>query len=312
MTVLVTGASGFLGRALCSNLSKSGCAVRPAGRMLAAGNSAEVAVGDIGPDTDWTAALANVHCVIHCAARVHVMNVLAFDPLEAFRKVNTAGTLNLARQASAAGVKRFVFVSTVKVNGEVTITGRPFRADDVPMPLDPYGISKLEAEKGLRELEAQTGIEVVIVRPPLIYGPNVGANFAHMMRWVARGVPLPLGAVHNARSLVNLDNLVDLLITCLKHPAAAGQTFLVSDGEDVSTSELLRRTAQAMGRKAFLVSIPAFLLERGALLLGIRSVAERLCGTLQVDIEKTRYVLGWNPPFTMAQGLKKVVEAMKL
>jgi UDP-glucose 4-epimerase len=197
------------------------------------------------------------------------------------------------------------------VNGEATLLGRPFTADAVPAPLDSYGISKLEAEQGLRELEAKTDMEIVIVRPTLVYGPGVKANFASMMRWVARGVPLPLGAIHNARSMVTLDNLVDLLVICLKHPAAAGQTFLVSDGEDVSTSELLRRTAQAMGRKAFLLPIPIFMLESWAALLGKRALAQRLCGSLQVDIEKTRCLLGWSPPLTLNQGLKKAVEGMK-
>jgi nucleoside-diphosphate-sugar epimerase len=177
--------------------------------------------------------------------------------------------------------------------------------------LDPYGVSKLEAEQGLRLIEALTGMEVVIVRPPLVYAPGVKANFAAMMRWVARGIPLPLGAIHNARSLVALDNLVDLLVTCLNHPAAAGQVFLVSDGEDVSTTELLRRTANAMGKKAFLLPVPALVLEWGAAMLGKRDVAQRLCGTLQVDITKTRHLLGWNPPLPLDQGLKKAVEGMK-
>ena len=235
----------------------------------------------------------------------------ASDPREAYRQVNVSGTLNLAHQAANAGVSRFVFVSSIKVNGEATLPGHPFSADDEPAPLDPYGVSKLEAEQGLREIESHTGMEVVIVRPPLIYGPGVKANFASMMRWVARGMPLPLGAIHNARSMVALDNLVDLLATCLKHPAAVGQTFLVSDGEDVSTTELLRRTSQAMGKKAFLLPVPASVLELGATLLGKPAVAQRLCGSLQVDIDKTRHLLGWNPPLTLDQGLKKAVEGMK-
>jgi len=235
----------------------------------------------------------------------------ATDPLQAYREVNVKGTLNLASQAAQAGVRRFVFVSSIKVNGEATQPGQPFTADDVPSPLDPYGVSKLEAERGLREIEAETGMEVVIVRPPLVYGPSVKANFAAMMRWVARGIPLPLGAIHNARSMVALDNLVDLLVACLKHPAAAGQTFLVSDGQDVSTTELLRRTAQAMGKKALLLPVPASMLELGATLLGKRAVAQRLCGSLQLDIAKTRRLLGWNPPLTLDQGLKKAVEGMK-
>lgn len=271
----------------------------------------QVRVGDLLPTTDWGLALQGVDAVVHCAARVHVMQDDATAPLQAYREVNVNGTLNLARQAARGGVRRFVFVSSIKVNGEATQLGRPFTADQVPLPLDPYGVSKLEAEQGLHDIEAQTGMEVVIVRPPLVYGPGVKANFATMMRWVTRGIPLPLGAIHNARSMVALDNLVDFLVTCIKHPAAAGQTFLVSDGEDVSTTELLRRTAQAMGKKTLLLPVPASVLELGATLLGKRAVAQRLCGSLQVDITKTRRVLGWTPPLTLDQGLKKAVEGMK-
>jgi UDP-glucose 4-epimerase len=270
----------------------------------------QVQVGDLLPTTDWSTALNGVEAVVHCAARVHVMQDDATDPLQVYREVNVNGTLNLARQAAQAGVRRFVFVSSIKVNGESSLPGQPFTADDVPSPLDHYAVSKLEAEQGLRDIETQMGIEVVIVRPPLVYGPGVKANFAAMMRWVSLGIPLPLGAIHNARSIVALGNLVDLLVTCLQHPAAAGQTFLVSDGEDVSTSELLRRTTHAMGKRAFLLPVPAFVLESGAALLGKRAVAQRLCGSLQVDIDKTRRLLGWTPPLTLNEGLKKAVEGM--
>ena len=268
----------------------------------------QVQVGDLLPTTDWGLALQGVDEVVHCAARVHVMQDDATDQLQAYREVNVYGTLNLARQAAQAGVRRFVFVSSIKVNGEATQPGQSFTADDVPAPLDPYGVSKLEAEQGLRRIEAQTGMGVVIVRPPLVYGIGVKANFAALMRWVARGIPLPLGAIYNSRSMVALDNLVDLLVSCVKHPAAAGQTFLVSDGEDVSTSELLRRTAQAMGKKAFLLPIPAFVLELGAALLGKRAVVQRLCGSLQLDINKTRQLLRWNPPVSVDEGLRRAAE----
>lgn len=271
----------------------------------------QVQVGDLLPSADWGTALKGIDAVVHCAARVHVMQDDVTDPLQAYREVNVSGTLNLARQAARAGVRRFVFVSSIKVNGEATHPDQPFTADEVLAPLDPYGVSKLEAEQGLREIEEQTSMEVVIVRPPLVYGPGVKANFASMMRWVSRGIPLPFGAVHNVRSIVALDNLVDLLVTCLKHPAAAGQTFLVSDGEDVSTTELLRRTAQAMGKTGCLLSVPAPVLELVAAILGKRAVAQRLCGSLQVDIEKTRRLLGWTPLLTLDEGLKKAVKGMK-
>jgi UDP-glucose 4-epimerase len=257
------------------------------------------------PSTDWTAALDGVSAVIHCAARVHVMADTAADPLEEFRHVNVQGTLNLARQAAAAGVRRFVFVSSIKVNGEATQPGAPFTADDAPAPLDAYGVSKMEAEQGLRELAAQTGMEVIIIRPPLVYGPGVKANFAAKMRWLQRGVPLPLGAIHNQRSLVALDNLVDLIVTCLTHPAAANQTFLVSDGEDVSTSELLRRMGQALDRPARLLPVPQSWLKLAAAMVGKSDVAQRLCGSLQVDISKTRQLLSWTPPLSLDQGLKR-------
>jgi len=317
MKVLVSGATGFVGGAMVRRLvADHACkgvvaAVRRKVESQPEGGR-QVQVGDLLPTTDWGLALQGIDAVVHCAARVHVMHDDAMDPLQVYREVNVNGTLNLALQAAQAGIGRFVFVSSIKVNGEATRLGRPFTADDVPSPLDPYGVSKLEAEQGLRDIEAQTGMEVVIVRPPLVYGPGVKANFAYMMRWVARGIPLPLGAIHNARSMVALDNLVDLLVACLQNPAAAGHTFLVSDGQDVSTTELLRRTAQAMGKKAFLLSVPAFVLELGATLLGKRAVAQRLCGSLQVDIDKTRHLLGWNPPLTLDQGLKKAVEGMKL
>ncbi len=315
--ILVTGATGFVGRALVRRLNddRTFSGVIAAVRQRAAASWPEgitlLRVGDLLPTTDWSAAVKSVDALVHCAARVHVMQDYANDPLEAYRLVNVEGTLNLARQAAAAGVRRFVFVSSIKVNGEASQPGQPFTADDVASPLDPYGVSKLEAEQGLRDIEAQTGMEVVIVRPPLVYGPGVKANFASMMRWVSRGMPLPLGAIYNARSMVALDNLVDLLVICLKHPAAAGQTFLVSDGEDVSTTELLRRTAHAMGNEALLLPIPTFVLESLAAMLGKRALAQRLCGSLQVDIEKTSRLLNWNPPLTLDQGLKKAVEGMR-
>lgn len=314
--VLVTGANGFIGLALIKRLSSddklSGVVAAVRRNVKTLPEMVQVVqVGDLMPSTDWSAALNGIDAVVHCAARVHVMQDAATDPLQAYREVNVYGTLNLANQAAQAGVRRFVFVSSIKVNGEASQPGQRFSADDMPSPLDPYGVSKLEAEQGLREIESKTALEVVIVRPPLVYGPGVKANFASMMRLVARDIPLPLGAIHNARSLVALDNLVDLLVTCLKHPAAAGQTFLVSDGEDVSTTELFRRTARAMSKKALLLPVPASVLELGATLLGKRDLAQRLCGSLQLDMTKTCCLLGWIPPLTLDEGLRKAVESMQ-
>ena len=314
--ILVTGATGFVGKAIVQRLLAEdesqwvAVAVRREDPKLSERVLQHV-TGDLESSTDCSAALGGISAVVHCAARVHVMADTVTNPLDEFRRVNVQGTLNLARQAAAAGVRRFVFFSSIKVNGEATQLGCPFTADDAPAPLDAYGVSKMEAEQGLRELAAQTGMEVVIIRPPLVYGSGVKANFAAMMRWLQRGVPLPLGAIHNQRSLVALDNLVDLIVTCLTHPAAANQTFLVSDGGDVSTTELLRRMGQAMGHPARLIPVPASWLKLAATMLGKREMAQRLCGSLQVDIEKTRRLLGWTPPISLDEGLKKAAEGLR-
>lgn len=309
--ILITGATGFVGRALCARLCDLE-AIRIAVRQIPAGNwleGVDVVQASLSPDQDWTGAMPGVTVVIHCAARVHVMNDNALDPLAEFRRVNVEGTLRLARQAAKAGVRRFVFLSSIKVNGEHSQPGRPFSADQLASPADPYGISKYEAETGLRALSLETGMEVVIIRPPLVYGPGVKANFLAMMQWLWRGIPLPLGGVTgNRRSLVYLDNLVDLIATCIVHPAAANQTFLVSDDEDLSSAALLGRTAAALGRPARLIPVPAGLIEIGAKLIGRPGIAQRLCGSLQVDISKTKQLLGWTPPFGVDEGLRRTAE----
>lgn len=310
--VLLTGASGFVGRAVLDRLRQdsqfeSVIAVRKA--WLEVPEKVRlVEVSSIDAFTDWKEAVAGCAVVIHCAARVHVMSDTSADPLAAFRKVNVEGTLQLARQAAEAGVKRFVFVSSIKVNGEATALGAPYTADAEPAPADPYGISKMEAEQALRLLAAQTGMDVVIIRPTLVYGPGVKANFLSMMRWLDKGVPLPFGAIHNQRSFVALDNLVDLIVTCVEHPSAANETFLVSDGEDLSTTQLLRRMATALGVPARLLPFPAWLLESGASLLGRKALSQRLCGSLQVDISKTQKLLGWIPPVNVDQALSQVAQ----
>lgn len=310
--ILLTGSSGFVGKELLKRLAEEHKDLVLAMRkpQLSSSMGAEVRlIPDIAADTDWTESLSGVEAVIHSAARVHVMNDVAPDPLAEFREVNVEGTLSLARQAAQAGVKRFIFISSIKVNGEGTATGHPYTAFDTAAPQDPYGISKFEAEEGLKVLAADTGMEVVIIRPVLVYGPGVKANFQSMMNWMNKGVPLPLGAINNKRSMVALDNLVDLIVTCVDHPAAANQTFLVSDGEDLSTTELLKRTARALGKAPRLLPVPAGLLELGASVLGRRAVAQRLCGSLQVDIRHTCETLGWQPPVSVDDALKKTADA---
>jgi nucleoside-diphosphate-sugar epimerase len=310
MRVLVTGANGFVGSALISALvKKTGITVIAATRKSQIKFPKDVVasfIDSIEESQDWTAALDKVEVVIHCAARVHVIKNQSEDEIGEFHRINVLGTINLARQAARARVKRFIFLSSVKVNGELTQFGAIFFADQIPHPKDPYGISKMDAENALRLLGIETSMEMVIVRPPLVYGPGVKANFLSMMNWLQKGIPLPLGGVtKNRRSFVFLGNLVDMLITCINHPAAANQTFLVSDGEDLSTAELLARMALALGRPSKLIPLPAALVILGAKLVGRVGVAHRLCGSLQVDIEKTKNMLGWLPPVSLDEGLSQ-------
>lgn len=301
--VLVTGANGFVGRAMCQQLAARGVSFVPVTRREDQAAPGALVVGELAGDTDWSAALAGVDVVVHLASRVHVMRDRAADPLAEFRRVNTLGTLNLARQAAAAGIRRFVFVSTVKVNGEGG--PQPYTEDDQPIPQGAYARSKWEAECALREIAGSSAMALVIVRPPLVYGPGAKANFLSMMRWINRGVPLPLGAIHNRRSLVALDNLVDFLMTCITHPAAANQTFLVSDGEDLSTTQLLVRMAAALERPARLLPVPEWMLKASASFLRKGEFAQRLCGSLRVDIAKARALLGWSPPLSVDEGLRR-------
>ena len=311
MKVLVTGARGFIGKSLCKELILQNMLVLAAIRddEQIAGVECRL-VGNIDDTTDWSKALNGIDVITHLAARVHVMSDSALDPIAEFRKVNVDATLYIAQQAAKAGVKRFIFISSIKVNGEHTEIGMPFTEVDGANPQDAYGVSKFEAEQGLMQIAQQTGMELVIIRPPLVYGAGVKANFANMMRTVKRGVPLPFGAIHNRRSFVYVGNLVDLIIKCIDHPAAVNQVFLVSDGQDLSTTELLQGCAEALGINSRLIPIPQKLVQACAILLGKRALAQRLCGSLQVDITKTRELLGWTPPFSVADGLRATAFSM--
>lgn len=305
--ILVTGSNGFVGAALCRALRERGEAVRGAVRRAASDD--HVGVGDLSAHTDWRAALAGCRCVIHTAARVHVMDDRDTDPLAAYRAVNVDATMQLARQAHAAGVKRLVFVSSIKVNGESTTGKAPYTAADIPGPVDPYGISKMEAEIALRAFATESGLEVVVVRPPLVYGPGVKANFANLLRLVSRGVPLPFASVINFRSMVALDNLVDLLIVCTVHPAAPGHVFLVSDGVDTGIAGLISMIGKAMGKRVILLPVPVSLMATGARLLGKATLVDRIFGSLQVDISATRATLGWTPRVAMQEAINGTVAA---
>jgi nucleoside-diphosphate-sugar epimerase len=311
MNVFVTGATGFVGTALLRRLNQESyhlrAAVRPGWRGERLPSTVETVVApSLSETSDYFRVLQGIDVVVHLAARVHVMADDAVDPLAEFRKVNVAGTERLARQAAAAGVRRLLFLSSVKVNGEGSM--RPYREEDPPAPEDPYGVSKREAEELLRRVAAETGLDVVIIRPPLVYGPGVKANFLRLLETVRRGTPLPFSSINNKRSFIGLENLVDAIATCTAHPLAAGRTYLVSDGDDVSTPELVRKIASACDAPARLFPVPVPFMRLGGLLAGKRKAVDRLVGSLTVDTTKIRRELGWRPPFSMEQGLAETAD----
>ncbi|HLC14864.1 MAG TPA: SDR family oxidoreductase [Thermodesulfovibrionia bacterium] len=310
-TILITGINGFVGLALCAKMQEENRLVR--GTVRSGKHTSILPVGvklvqveSIGPDTNWSDALDGVNMTVHLAARVHVMKDTSVDPLSAFREVNVAGAEHLARMASQAGVRRFIYVSSVKVNGEGSKVA--YSEDDEPLPVDPYGISKWEAEMVLHKVAAKTGMEVVILRPPLVYGPSVKANFLRLLKLTKMGIPLPLASLKNQRSMIYVGNLVDAIMTCLEHPKAVGETFMVSDSEDVSTSDLIRMIAKAMGKKARLIPFPLPLLKAVGQLFGKSPEIERLTGSLCIDSSKIREVLGWKPPYTMEESIRETVK----
>lgn len=304
--ILLTGATGFVGQQILRQLPPQ---TRVFGRTKPARDCLFFA-GELSANTDYRAALSGVDVVIHCAARAHVMNETATNAAELYQDINTHATLALAEQAAVCGVKRFIFISTIKVNGEATATGYMFRANDARQPQDHYGESKAKAEIGLLDIAQRTGLEVVIIRPPLVYGPGVKANFAAMLKLAKKNLPLPLGAIHNKRSLVAVDNLVDLVLCCVDHPNAANQVFLVSDDHDVSTTELLQMMTRAYGKTPMLMPIPTAWLRWLASMAGKQAVIDRLCGNLQVDITFTKQTLGWRPPVSLQQGIEQCANRM--
>ena len=312
LKIAVTGANGFVGMRLCNELMRHNYLIKVIARQHI--NEAKPAdfyyISDINDQIDWGLVLSDTHFIVHLAARVHVMQEIAKNNLESFLAVNLAGTVNLAKAAAKAGVKRFIYVSSIKVNGEST-TNKKFIETDIPNPLDPYAISKWEAEKALRKIELETGMEVVILRPPLIYGPGVKANFASLLKLVDKGLPLPLLAIKNRRSLIFLDNFVDAIITCVTHPNAAGKTYLVSDGEDVSMAQLIKKIAFSLNKPSYLFYFPLIVIRLFAKLIGKSSSINRLTESLVIDSSRIRKELDWQPPFGIDQGLKITADAYR-
>lgn len=308
--ILVTGANGFVGKAVCAELAARGFEVTAAVRAASAAGAANanramqiVSVGNIGADTDWSAALSGCSSVIHLAARAHILNDTVADPLLAFRETNVAGSLQLLRCAVRAGVKRFVFVSSVGVNGNTNT--RPFTESDMPLPAEAYAVSKLEAEQALTREAAASGIELVIVRPPLVYGPECPGNFLRLLKLLSSGLPLPFGAMRNRRSFVGVWNLADFLVTCAVSGQGAGEVFLISDMEDVTLPDLLRGLAEGMGKKAPLFSFSPAVLRTVARAAGKAALFDKLCGNLTVDAGRAHRVMGWKPPVSLAEGLRR-------
>ncbi len=311
MKILLTGATGFVGKALLKKLIEAEYYTSIVSRKLGEPREfvEQMLVESIDERTSWLSKLLGKTIVIHCAARVHMMSDDTKDPLTSFREVNTTGTLNLAKQAAEAGVKRFIYISSIKVNGETTTGSLPFTEKDIPNPLDPYGVSKYEAEEGLKKIATESDMEVVIIRPPLVYGAGVKANFLNLLKLSSTTLPLPFGLVNNKRSMVYVENLVDFIINSIEHPAAANQTFLVSDNHDLSLSSLLKLIRKSMNKPIRLIPVPVFLFKLAGLIFRKQDIVDRLVGDLQIGSNKTMSLLNWKPPYTVDQGIQATVDS---